>query len=149
MKRYVIKILIYLCFLLSFYLFSISGYELLGKVLLKHTGKETTGQVISSYDEFSHSTQTGNKRSGRSIYVKRPIIEYQVGGEKFQIHGEILGEIGKDYQLNQKLEILYSSENPDYAMIYTFSEFWYPPARSLLLASALLYLGIRLRKIGS
>lgn len=56
MKRYVIKILIYLCFLLSFYLFAISGYELLGKVLLKHTGKETTGQIISSYDEFSHST---------------------------------------------------------------------------------------------
>lgn len=105
------------------------------------------GKVTSSYKEFDYSTQTSNKRYGTSHYIHRPIIQYIVNGETYEINGKILGEMGSEYQLNQSVPLIYLANNPSYGRIDSFLEFWSEPLKMGLYSIIVFLIGTYLGEI--
>ncbi|MCW7463708.1 DUF3592 domain-containing protein [Leptospira limi] len=142
-----IKILSRILQLLALYLFFTSVYASLGKIITIQSGTKISGKVVSSYKETDYSTQTGNKRYGTTHYILRPIIKYQVNGETYEIHGQILGEVGNHYQIGQRVPLYLSENQPDYAIINSFYELWYEPLRNVFFSIGLFLVGTFLGKI--
>lgn len=129
------------------YLFVMGTLIVISKVNTIRTGKKTYGKVVSSYKEFDYSTQTRGKSYGTSHYILRPIIQYQVDGEIYEIHGQIFGEVGKEYTIGLPVPLYYLPNQPDYAIINTFSEIWVNPIQKLLFSLIVFILGTFLPEI--
>ncbi|TGM52110.1 DUF3592 domain-containing protein [Leptospira biflexa] len=133
--------------ILALYIFLSTSYYVLGRIFTIRDGEKINGKVVTSYKELDYSTQTSGKRYGTSHYILRPIIQYQINGETNEIHGEILGEVGKEYQIGQSVPLYYLPNQPSYAIINTFSELWARPIQSFIWSIMIFLIGTFLDKI--
>lgn len=131
----------------ALYLFFSTSYTILGRILTIQSGKKINGEVVSSYKEKQYSTQTSGKSYGTTHYILRPIIQYKVNGETFEINGKILGEVGKEYQIGTPVELIYNPNQPSYSFINSFLELWYEPLKYIIYSVILFFFGTFLRQI--
>ncbi|MGE8720765.1 DUF3592 domain-containing protein [Leptospira terpstrae] len=142
-----IKILSRLIQIFALYLLVTAVFEIIGKINVIRSGAKTNGKIVSSYKEFDYSTQTSGKRYGTSHYILRPIIQYKINGESYEINGRIFGEIGENYQIGQSVPLIYLPNNPDYAIIDSFLELWSDPSKKILFSIFLFIFGSYLSHI--
>lgn len=141
------KILSRLLQIFAIYLFLSASYHIIGNLIMIRNGEKTNGKVVSSYKELDYSTQTSTKRYGTSHYRQKPIINYQIQGETYEIHGEIIGEVGKDYEIGQPISLYYLPRQPSYAKINLFLELWYKPIKSIFWSIFIFLISLSLKKI--
>ncbi|XDD45858.1 DUF3592 domain-containing protein [Leptospira sp. WS39.C2] len=142
-----IKILSILILVYALYLFVLSAIQIISTINIMQAGVKTNGKIVSSYKEFSHSTQTSSRRYGTSHYIIKPIVHYSVNGSVFEIHGKILGEIGSEYKMGQSIPLLYLPNNPGYAKINSFLELWSKPLKGIVFSVFFTLFGIYLKSI--
>lgn len=142
-----IKILSRLIQIFALYLLVTAVFQIIGKINVIRSGAKTHGKIVSSYKEFDYSTQTSRKSYGTSHYISRPIIQYKINGESYEINGRIFGEIGDDYQIGQSVPLIYLPNNPDYAIIDSFLELWSDPSKKISFSIFLFIFGSYLSHI--
>jgi hypothetical protein len=117
-------------------------YSVVGNIYMLKTGEPVKGKVISSYRESVQRT-----RSSSSSSVERPVIGYEFNGESFQFHGEIMGSIGANYEINEEVDMLLLKNNPSYSVVNSFLEMWMTPLLLIILSVVLFGLSMVLPQI--
>jgi hypothetical protein len=112
-------------------LFFYTLYLILSNILVVYYSHHITGTVVYSYSEYisrSHTNRSSRYQnsggSGTHRVVKRPVIVYTIDGKERQVHGELLGSIGLQYELGQEIGLWVLKDNPDYAIVDSFLEMW-------------------------
>ncbi len=125
----------------AIFLFLKAGRETVSNISILLTATLIQGKVVSSYQEFDYSTQTGGKRYGTSNYIDRPIIQYIINGTTYRFYGQIWGEMGSDFQMGQSVPLYYLPDNPYYSVLASFYEMWYDPIRTFIFSVFVFFIG--------
>lgn len=136
-----LKIISRLIQIFALYLFVMAMLSIVSKINVIRSGAKTKGKIVSAYNEFVYSTQTNGKSYGTSHFISRPIIQYKINGELYEINGKIFGKIGDDYQIGQLIPLIYLPTNPGYAIIDSFGELWNDPIKKILVSILLFIVG--------
>ena len=96
---------------------------------LESNGETTTG-VVARLDEQSDSN------GGCCTYV--PIVEFEAGGKTYSFKGGTASD-PPEYEVNEKVSVLYDPSDPNTAQINKFTERWVMP---IILIPAMIFASI-------
>jgi hypothetical protein len=96
---------------------------------LETSGETTTGVVV-------RLTEQSDANGGCCAYV--PVVEFEAGGTTYSFDGDTASD-PPEYEINEKVSVLYDPSDPNTAQINKFSERWIMP---IILIPAMIFASI-------
>jgi hypothetical protein len=116
-------------------------YSIVGNVYMLTTGQPVEGTITNFYREEVSPSYSGRRMSSDARSVKRPVISYEANGEAYEVNGQIIGSIGTNYEMGEKVDLLIMANNPAYSVINSFLEMWFVPMLLIILCFVLFGFG--------
>jgi hypothetical protein len=124
-------------------------YSVVGNIYMLSVGQSMEGTITGSYREEVSQSYSSRRGSSNSRSVGRPVISYEFNGQSYKVHGDIVGAMGTNYEMNEKVALLILPNNPDYSVINSFMEMWLVPMLLIILCFVLFGFGHVLHHIVS